>query len=66
MDKSPSHPSGSTPVVPEMYKKELQAVGGPTSLRATNKDKTYPQLSSDSTAEDDLGKSSPNDSIPHQ
>ncbi|GJR45597.1 hypothetical protein Tco_1313700 [Tanacetum coccineum] len=45
-DKSPSHPSGSTPVVLEMHKEELQAASGPTSLGATSEDKTYPQLSS--------------------
>ncbi|GJT96981.1 retrovirus-related pol polyprotein from transposon TNT 1-94 [Tanacetum coccineum] len=70
-DKIPSHPSGSTPMVPEMHKEEQQAAGGPASLRATSKERAHPQLSSrcdasaDSTAEVDPVKYAPNDSIPH-
>ncbi|GKA18892.1 retrovirus-related pol polyprotein from transposon TNT 1-94 [Tanacetum coccineum] len=35
-DKSPSHPSGSTHVEPEMHKEAQQVTGGPTSLGATS------------------------------
>nr|GEV70676.1 hypothetical protein [Tanacetum cinerariifolium] len=57
---------GSTHVVPEIHKEELQAAGSPASLGATSEDKALLQLSSDSTAKADLGKYAPNDSIPHQ
>ncbi|GJX04077.1 hypothetical protein Tco_0189993 [Tanacetum coccineum] len=46
-DKSPSHPSPSTPVVGEMHKEAQQAAGGPTSLGATSKEGAHPHLSSD-------------------
>nr|GEU33627.1 hypothetical protein [Tanacetum cinerariifolium] len=46
MEKSPSHPSGSTPMVPEMHKEKQQAAGSPASLKATSKEKAHPQLSS--------------------
>ncbi|GKA58547.1 hypothetical protein Tco_0757735, partial [Tanacetum coccineum] len=71
-DKSSSHPSSSTHVVIEMHKEEQQAAGGPASLGATSEERAHPQLSggcdasADSTAKADLGKSAPNDSIPHQ
>ncbi|GJZ32167.1 hypothetical protein Tco_0577603 [Tanacetum coccineum] len=69
-DKSPSHPSGSTPVVPEMHKEKQQAAGDPASLGATSEERslgaTRCDASADSTAEADPGKSAPNDSIPHQ
>ncbi|GJU30780.1 hypothetical protein Tco_1174369 [Tanacetum coccineum] len=61
-----------TPVVVEMHKEAQQAAGGPTSLGATSEEGAHAQLSSgndvsvDSTAEADPGKSAPNDSIPHQ
>nr|GEX98411.1 retrovirus-related Pol polyprotein from transposon TNT 1-94 [Tanacetum cinerariifolium] len=45
-DKSPSHPSPPTPVVAKMHKKAQQAAGGPTSLGATSKEGSHPQLSS--------------------
>ncbi|GJV83524.1 hypothetical protein Tco_1523422 [Tanacetum coccineum] len=45
-DKSPSYPSPSTLVVSEMHKEAHRAVGGPTSLGATNKEGAHPQLSS--------------------
>ncbi|GKA05344.1 hypothetical protein Tco_0684464 [Tanacetum coccineum] len=70
--QKPSHPSGSTPVVPEMHKEEQQATGGPASLGATSEERAHPQLingcdaSADSIAKADPGKSAPNDSIPHQ
>ncbi|GJV84363.1 hypothetical protein Tco_1524261 [Tanacetum coccineum] len=48
-DKSPSHPSPPTPVVGELHKEAQQAAGGPTSLGATSKEGTHPQLSSDKT-----------------
>ncbi|GKE10516.1 hypothetical protein Tco_1414067, partial [Tanacetum coccineum] len=70
-DKSLSHPSGSTPIVPKMHKEEQQAAGGPASLRATSEERAHPQLSSrcdasaDSTAKADPVKYAPNDSIPH-
>ncbi|GKB65561.1 hypothetical protein Tco_0921747 [Tanacetum coccineum] len=54
-DKSPSHPSPPTPVVGEMHKEAQQATGGPKSLGATSKEGAHPQLSSDFTAEADLG-----------
>ncbi|GJR44367.1 hypothetical protein Tco_1312470 [Tanacetum coccineum] len=41
-DKSPSHPSPSTPVVGEMHKEAQQAAGGPTSLRATSEEGANP------------------------
>ncbi|GJS17811.1 hypothetical protein Tco_0412283 [Tanacetum coccineum] len=69
-DKSPSHPSLSTPMVGEMHKEAQQAAGGPTSLGATSKEGAHPQLNSgsdasvNSIAEVDPGKSAPNDSIP--
>ncbi|GKB50125.1 hypothetical protein Tco_0900878 [Tanacetum coccineum] len=44
----------------------LSKAGGPTSLGATSEEGAHPQLSSYSIAEADLGKSAPNDSIPHQ
>nr|GEU88837.1 hypothetical protein [Tanacetum cinerariifolium] len=47
-DKSLIHPSPPTLVVGEIHKKVHQAVGGPTSLRATNEKGAYPQLSSGS------------------
>ncbi|GJV05372.1 hypothetical protein Tco_1338941 [Tanacetum coccineum] len=71
-DKSPSHPSGSTHVVPEMHKEELQEAGGSTSLGATSEDRAHPQLSSgcdastDSIAEADPGKYASNNSLPPQ
>nr|GEU77796.1 hypothetical protein [Tanacetum cinerariifolium] len=71
-DKRPSHPSHPIPVVGEMHKEAQQAVGGPTSLRATNEEGAHPQLSSgcdalaDSTTKVDPGISAPNDSIPSQ
>ncbi|GJZ01886.1 hypothetical protein Tco_0519847 [Tanacetum coccineum] len=69
-DKSPSHPSAFTLVVAEMHKEAHQAVGGLTSLGATNEEGAHPQLSSgcdasaDSTAKVDPEKFAPNDSIP--
>ncbi|GJT31304.1 hypothetical protein Tco_0911579 [Tanacetum coccineum] len=45
-DKSPSHPSPSTPVVDEMHKEAQQVAGGPTSLGATSEEGAHPQLSS--------------------
>nr|GEU61528.1 hypothetical protein [Tanacetum cinerariifolium] len=45
-DKSPSHPSPSTSVVSKMHKEAQQAVGGPTSLEATNEESAHPQLNS--------------------
>nr|GEV08627.1 hypothetical protein [Tanacetum cinerariifolium] len=71
-EKSPSHPSGSTPVVPEMHKEKQQAAGSPASLKATSEEKAHLQLSSgcdasaDSTTKVNLRKYAPNDSIPHQ
>ncbi|GKB19412.1 hypothetical protein Tco_0853335, partial [Tanacetum coccineum] len=59
-------------MVGEMHKEAQQAAGGPTSLGATSKEGAHPQLSSgcdasvDSTAEADLGTSTPNDFIPSQ
>ncbi|GJZ27685.1 hypothetical protein Tco_0572332 [Tanacetum coccineum] len=44
------YPSPPTPVVGEMHKKVQQAAGGPTSLRATSKERAYPQLSSGMSA----------------
>ncbi|GJY56479.1 hypothetical protein Tco_0455594 [Tanacetum coccineum] len=41
-NKSPSHPSPSTPVVSEMHKEAHQAAGGPTSLGATSEEGTHP------------------------
>ncbi|GJY86595.1 hypothetical protein Tco_0500621 [Tanacetum coccineum] len=61
-----------TPVVGEMHKEVQQAVGGPTSVGATSEEGAHPQLSSghdasaDSTAEANLGLSTPDDSIPSQ
>nr|GFA94072.1 hypothetical protein [Tanacetum cinerariifolium] len=51
-----------------MHKEAQQEAGGPTSLGATCKEGTHPQLSSgaDSIAEADPGPSTPNDSIPLQ
>ncbi|GJR39068.1 hypothetical protein Tco_1214752 [Tanacetum coccineum] len=49
-DKSPSHPSTSTPVVAEMHKEAQQAAGGPTSLGATSEEGSHPQLSSGMSA----------------
>ncbi|GJY56075.1 retrovirus-related pol polyprotein from transposon TNT 1-94 [Tanacetum coccineum] len=71
-DKSPSHPSAFTLVVAKMHKEAHQAVGGPTSLGATNEEGAHPQLSSalgcdasaDSTTKVDPEKSAPNDFIP--
>nr|GEX49981.1 hypothetical protein [Tanacetum cinerariifolium] len=60
-DKSPSHPSASTPVVAEMHKEAQQAAGGPTSLGATRCD-----AFADSTAEADPEISVPNGSIHEQ
>nr|GEV50929.1 hypothetical protein [Tanacetum cinerariifolium] len=65
-NKSPSHPSGFTPMVPEMHKEEQQATGGPASLGTTSEERAHPQLSSDSTTKANLRKSAPNDFIPHQ
>ncbi|GJZ23790.1 hypothetical protein Tco_0561249 [Tanacetum coccineum] len=48
MDKSPNHPSPSTPMVGEMHKEAQQAAGGPTSLGATSEERAHPQLSSGS------------------
>ncbi|GJY92147.1 hypothetical protein Tco_0507929 [Tanacetum coccineum] len=68
-DKSPSHPSPPTPVVGEIHKETQQAVGGPTSLRATSEEGAHLQLNSghdastNSTTEADPGNSAPNDSI---
>ncbi|GKE23750.1 hypothetical protein Tco_1435262, partial [Tanacetum coccineum] len=62
-DKSPSHPSPSTPVVAEMHKEAHQAAGGPTSLGATSKERAHPQLFQ---AEADPGIYAPNDFIPEQ
>ncbi|GJY12574.1 hypothetical protein Tco_0381883 [Tanacetum coccineum] len=45
-DKSPSHPSPSTPVVGEMHKEAQQAASGPTSLGATNEEGAHLRLSS--------------------
>ncbi|GJV08289.1 hypothetical protein Tco_1345945 [Tanacetum coccineum] len=45
-DKSPSHPSASTPVVAEMHKEAQQTAGGPTSLGAT---RTNPSVLVDKT-----------------
>ncbi|GJS46951.1 hypothetical protein Tco_0597072 [Tanacetum coccineum] len=45
-DKSPSHPSASTPVVAEMYKEAHQAASGLTSLGATSEEGAHSQLSS--------------------
>nr|GEY77733.1 hypothetical protein [Tanacetum cinerariifolium] len=60
-DKSPSHPSASTPVVAEMHKEAQQVVGGPTSLGDTRCDAL-----ADFTAEADPKISAPNGSIPEQ
>ncbi|GJU87306.1 hypothetical protein Tco_1294852 [Tanacetum coccineum] len=71
-DKRTSHPSLPTLVVGVMHKEAQQAAGGPTSLGATSEEGAHPQLSSrydalaDSTTEDDLGISAPNDFIPSQ
>ncbi|GJS69985.1 hypothetical protein Tco_0702826 [Tanacetum coccineum] len=46
MDKSPNHPSPSTPMVGEMHKEAQQAAGGLTSLGATSEERAHPQLSS--------------------
>ncbi|GKA29532.1 hypothetical protein Tco_0715777 [Tanacetum coccineum] len=48
--KSPSHPSPSTLVVSEMHKEAHQAADGPTSLGATSKERSHPQLSSGMSA----------------
>ncbi|GJU92085.1 hypothetical protein Tco_1304508 [Tanacetum coccineum] len=64
-DKSLSHPLGSTLVVLEMHKEKQLGAGWPASLVATSEKRAYPQLSSDSTAEADPRKSTPNDYIPH-
>ncbi|GJS43208.1 hypothetical protein Tco_0931104 [Tanacetum coccineum] len=69
--RHPIQPSASTPVVAELHKEALQATGGPTSLGATSEDRVNPQLirhdaSAAFTAEADLGKSDPNDSISKQ
>nr|GEU68597.1 hypothetical protein [Tanacetum cinerariifolium] len=45
-DKSPSHPSPSTPVVGEMHKEAQQAAGGPSSLEPTSEEGAHPHLSS--------------------
>ncbi|GJY87124.1 hypothetical protein Tco_0501752, partial [Tanacetum coccineum] len=50
-DKSLSHPLPPTLVVGEMYKEAQQAVGGPTSLGATNEEGVHPQLSSGANEE---------------
>ncbi|GJW89429.1 hypothetical protein Tco_0164769 [Tanacetum coccineum] len=69
-DKSPSHPSPSTPEVGEMHKEAQQAAGGLTSLGATSEEGAHPQLSSgsdvsaNSTPEADLGIFASNESIP--
>ncbi|GJX62518.1 hypothetical protein Tco_0295418 [Tanacetum coccineum] len=47
-DKSPSHPSPSTPMVGKMHKEAQQVAGGPTSLGATSEEGAHPQLSSGS------------------
>ncbi|GJV87258.1 retrovirus-related pol polyprotein from transposon TNT 1-94 [Tanacetum coccineum] len=71
-DKSPSHPLPPTLVVGEMHKEAQQVVGGLTSLGATSKEGSHPQLSSgcdastDSKAEADPGTSALNDFIPLQ
>nr|GEY38029.1 hypothetical protein [Tanacetum cinerariifolium] len=49
-DKSPSHASGSTLVVPELHKETQQAADGPTFLEATSEERSHPQLSSGMSA----------------
>ncbi|GJW68139.1 hypothetical protein Tco_0122563 [Tanacetum coccineum] len=67
-DKSPSHPSPSTPVVGEMHKEAQKAGGGPTSLGTTSEEGAYPQLSNgcdaleNSTVEAEPRISAPNTS----
>ncbi|GKD92921.1 hypothetical protein Tco_1372758, partial [Tanacetum coccineum] len=63
LDINPCQPPASTHVVARMHKEDQQATGGPTSLGVTSEGGVNPQLSS---AEVDLGKSAPNDSISKQ
>nr|GEY83399.1 hypothetical protein [Tanacetum cinerariifolium]GEY83581.1 hypothetical protein [Tanacetum cinerariifolium] len=71
-DKSLRHPSPLTHMVGEMHKEAQQAVGGSTSLGATNEEGAHPKLSSGhdvlvySTAKTDPGPTAPNDFIPPQ
>nr|GEU36487.1 hypothetical protein [Tanacetum cinerariifolium] len=66
-DNNPSRYLPPTLVVGEMHKEAQHAAGGPTSLWVTSEERAHPQLRhdalADSTAEVDLGISSPKDSI---
>nr|GEU65135.1 hypothetical protein [Tanacetum cinerariifolium] len=55
IDSNPSQTSASTPIVVEMHKEDQQATGNPKYLRVTRKEKSNPQLISDSTTKADPG-----------
>ncbi|GJV08110.1 hypothetical protein Tco_1345766 [Tanacetum coccineum] len=66
IDSNPSQPLVSKPMDPGMHKEDQKETSDPTSLGVTSEDGANPQLSTDSTAEADPGKSAPNDSLPPQ